>query len=139
MSFLTGSRVYGTPREDSDIDLVVLVSHAEIDLLHKLSENSTDIKVCTSDIEHGLSSGSFKFGQINLIAVTKKEHYEIWKRGTEDLCKIAGERGSPITREEACKHFKELRDGAKKHGADLSKVQTTLQTGVQTFLSLSKM
>lgn len=42
MSFLTGSRVYGTPREDSDIDLVVLVHQEELDLLHKLSESSTD-------------------------------------------------------------------------------------------------
>lgn len=136
MSFLTGSRVYGTPREDSDIDLVVLVRHSEIAILEKLSENTTDKVVCTSDKEHGLSSGSFRFGQINLIAVTKPEHYDIWKRGTANLLSKKEALGRSITREEACKHFKELRDGAK--AKDVPQVPTDIPPGDEISLLLSQ-
>lgn len=38
--FLTGSRIYGKPRDDSDIDLCVLVTRDELDLLRKCCDVS---------------------------------------------------------------------------------------------------
>lgn len=44
--FLTGSRVYGKPRDDSDLDLCLLVTKDELDLLRKCAD------MATGDQEH---------------------------------------------------------------------------------------
>lgn len=36
-AFITGSRAYGTPREDSDLDLVILTTPAAKEILRKIS------------------------------------------------------------------------------------------------------
>lgn len=89
-AFITGSRVYGIPREDSDIDLVVLVDETTRDNLRLLRDNHDAFKVT--------------FGRLNLVLVTTTKEFEAWKQGTEELKAL-----SPVTREFACKHLIEKR------------------------------
>jgi hypothetical protein len=75
-AFMTGSYVYGTPTEKSDIDLVVLMDPQELDLLAGLSDSG----------EHGdryelaKNGASLRFGSLNLIVVTTQEQFDAWAR-----------------------------------------------------------
>lgn len=89
--FITGSRAYGEPREDSDTDLVVLCTTQEYGIL------------CNAGGEPYGSSGMFdefrrsiKFGPLNLICLTLEAEFEAWRKGTEEC--IAQK---PVTRIEA--------------------------------------
>lgn len=124
-SFMTGSRVYGTPRPDSDYDFVVLVSPATLRALHKAattciacSGSGTNSKggPCTpcrgtgqldarvellrEDSDGGIQNGSFRFGPINLIAVTDRKAFMVWRKGTQALYKKRKAHG-PVSRDEA--------------------------------------
>lgn len=68
MSFLTGSRAYGTPTKDSDVDLVVLVDDATAKVLHKFTE---------------AANGTVRFGKLNLIVLTSEKEYDAWERATK--------------------------------------------------------
>jgi hypothetical protein len=108
-SFLTGSRVYGTPREDSDIDLVVLLDADEMVGLAKIARNEET---------HGSPGGphyedgmSIRFGSLNLLCVTDEKHFQTWREGTEQLKAMR-----PVTREKAIEHLAELRHKNKISG-----------------------
>lgn len=129
-SFMTGSRVYGTPRPDSDYDLVVLVSPATLRALHKAAttciscsgsgrnskgtgkcvpcngtgqtEDKVEGRRATSD--GGPTSGSFRFGPINVIAVTDRTAFMVWRKGTQALYKKRKAHG-PVGRDEAKAYF----------------------------------
>jgi len=88
-SFLTGSHVYGTPKHDSDIDLVIqLSSDEELQLLGH--SDGGGIRVNDSGYP------TIRFGNLQLIAVEDDREFSIWKSCTEELRKRA-----PVTREEA--------------------------------------
>ena len=89
MSFITGSRAYGTPMADSDIDLVVRVTSEEFTALNQLADS-------------GLGE-SLRFGRLNLILCTEDDKYAAWWRGTRDL--VAEK---PVSREVAIEKFKAL-------------------------------
>lgn len=76
-AFLTGSRAYGTPRPDSDVDLVVMVSQADLVELARLD----DKKSWRPDMK----SASLRFGNLNIVAVTNEKLYDAWERVTLDL------------------------------------------------------
>jgi predicted nucleotidyltransferase len=100
-SFLTGSRVYGLPNPDSDIDLVILVSLDDMKLLAEFAEydESMDAKYwyeCTSI--------SMRFGKLNVICCTDKHNFDLWKTGTERLKKNA-----PVSRDFAVRFMEVLR------------------------------
>lgn len=90
-AFVTGSRVYGTPRPDSDIDLCV-TGISELDY-HLLRENADDHK--------GSGDGSLVFGRLNLILLDAAE-FEVWREATNELAAR-----KPVTREEAVREFKD--------------------------------
>lgn len=92
-AFLTGSRVYGTPTEDSDWDLVVLTTDATALALHD---------VFAPD-EPASRQGSIKVGKLNLILITNLAEYGAWRAGTEQLKARA-----PVTREEAIRTLRGL-------------------------------
>lgn len=85
-AFITGSRAYGVPREDSDLDLVVLLSTEDGNTIWKLSEEGPAVR----------------FGMLNLIVYpdcdSEREKFRKWFEVTEEL-----KRRSPVTREEAIK------------------------------------
>lgn len=103
-AFLTGSHAYGTPTAESDIDLVVLIDDASFDVLSRLSdceEDESDKRKYAAD----MVSGSFRFGQLNLIAVSDKNLFDIWKKGTDQLI---AER--PVTRDHAVAVLSAMRE-----------------------------
>lgn len=116
-AFVTGSRKYGTPKADSDIDLVVLVSPADLLLLQKEADIECKPHIPRGNSDGGPMSDSLRFGKLNLIAVTWNQAFEAWKKGTEELLARTQERMAPIEREEAVALFKSLREKlAKERG-----------------------
>ena len=85
MSFITGSRVYGTPTEKSDIDLVVLMDKETRGTLGNASANE----------------GFLRFNKLNIIAVTDMHEYLVWWTCKEKCLEVKEKLGRPLTREEA--------------------------------------
>lgn len=83
-AFLTGSRVYGSPREDSDIDLVVFCSEHTRKTLEKHKDG-------------GHAINAVRFGKLNLILCDSKPDYDAWQVGTLAL----QARGKSVDRETA--------------------------------------
>lgn len=124
-ALLTGSRVYGTPKPNSDIDLVVLMSVKD---LHRLQELFKDEwRSNTADTGNydgiGAMSDQFRFGNLNLIVTTDPLAYEVWRRGTEALSWAA-----PVTRDFAVKFFKKLREHCGVYNAEPSVEDVRKQT-----------
>lgn len=97
-AFLTGSRVYSSPRLNSDVDVVIRV---DAELLNVLQANSDP------EYREGYSYGqaaaaSLRFSNLNLICTTTDQKYDAWKRA-RDRCQ--GE--APCTRERAVVIHKE--------------------------------
>lgn len=102
--FVTGSRAYGLPRVDSDIDLVVFVTEADLERLMEFGEHMID----PQDPDYIAASGiPFRFGDLNLLCVTDAKKYDIWLKGTRHLKKQ-----KPVTREFAIRYFRKLRKQA---------------------------
>ncbi len=91
-AFLTGSRRYGVPRDDSDTDMVILVDQKDHALFESLNKISS-----TDQCSGGPSNFSVRIGRLNLIVLTDLDEYEAWRCVAEDLEKIGG-----VTREVAC-------------------------------------
>ena len=95
-AFLTGSRVYGSPTNSSDVDLVVCVTKAELEILRDLAHSQ--------DGSGGPDvSASLRFGRLNLITVTDTTDYETWAEGTRRLIER-----KPVTRDTAVETFKKI-------------------------------
>lgn len=82
-AFLTGSRAYGTPREDSDWDLVVC---CDTDTHWQLRYNG----------DANNPYAPTRFGRLNLIVLDDVEKFKTWKRVTEELKARA-----PVCKEDA--------------------------------------
>lgn len=101
-AFLTGSRAYGTPREDSDWDLVVCCN---TDTMWQLKYNG-DLKSPYKPT---------RFGNLNLIVVDDVEKFKKWKRVTEELKAL----GRPVPKDEAKAAFvKAMPEYAKQAVSD---------------------
>lgn len=85
-AFITGSRAYGTPREDSDIDLAILIDADEGDILWKAGAVEGE-KTC-------------RFGCLNLIIFNSESRFERWAQVTNDL-----RARRPVSRDEAIAAF----------------------------------
>ena len=106
-AFVTGSRVYGQPRVDSDIDLVVFLSPADLERLTVFGQQMTS----PEDPDYVMAGGiPFRFGDLNLLCVTDEKKYEVWKKGTRHL-----KRQKPVTRGFAVRYFRDLRKKAGFH------------------------
>ena len=101
-SVLTGSRAYGTPRPDSDVDLVVLVDRPTQAAMLKLFPPEDYDEAAYADC----SGRTIRVGDLNLIMVTTEAELEVWRRGTEALKAEA-----PVTRARAVQVFESLREG----------------------------
>lgn len=89
-AFITGSRSYGKPTADSDIDLVVLVDYATAEVLRGFSDQQS---VAGPPV--------IRFGKLNIIAVTNEAEFAMWKVATETLRRKKNNEGRPIGRDEA--------------------------------------
>lgn len=102
--FMTGSQLYGRPRDDSDVDIVLLVDE---NLLHLLAEKAGR-HLATDQYDDKPESASLTFGQLNLICVTASEEYDAWLEGTEECYQLMQSRWKElghgahyVTRDEA--------------------------------------
>lgn len=87
--FFTGSQVYGTPTEESDIDLAILeVGERLSDRLAPLANKSLVVSRDGHD--------SFKFGRLNILVFQNEKEFDAWKEATENL-----KTRRPVTREQA--------------------------------------
>lgn len=97
---LTGSRVYGTPRLDSDVDMVVLIEDPE-DYYILAQESEFNTQGAKLRADQSYNGRSLRFGKLNIIAVLKDEMvFEAWRKGTDFLKSIR-----PVTKEQACLIF----------------------------------
>ena len=78
-AFVTGSHKYGTPREDSDFDLVVFLGGDDLDRMRETFEPDAP--------GYGYVL-VLRFGVLNLICFCDERKYEAWREGTEKLEKI---------------------------------------------------
>ncbi len=89
-AFLTGSRVYGRPREDSDVDMVVRVDISTARVLYSLSDTFDAAKFADeTDPDYG-GIGVVRFGKLNLILCTDDDQYTAWRMGTRAMMKEGG-------------------------------------------------
>jgi hypothetical protein len=100
IAFVTGSRAYGKPGPASDIDLVVQLTQAEVEVLRTESEQGSSPP----------GSTSMKFGKLNLIVPDSPQSLAVWQQGTEDL--IGRSLTADVSRAEALAHFWTLRTKA---------------------------
>lgn len=106
-AFITGSRAYGTPREDSDIDLVILCNEDVAGRLRELADAGDEFPASVA----GPNSFSIRFGKLNIIACFDKKVYDLWRQGTLELQYKSGwGLHSPISRDDAIAHFDKLRN-----------------------------
>ena len=97
-AFVTGSRVYGTPREDSDIDLAVFVTIKELNLLCIMADEVPDVP----DSGGEDVSRSLRFGKLNLLCFTDETEFQAWREATDELIQRC-----PATREDAVRLIQE--------------------------------
>ncbi len=99
-AIVTGSRVYGYPTEESDLDVVVLLSAADVDRV----VTALGLVVPKDQDDNAYPTLQFKQGKLNLIMETDPDRFEIWSRGTQTLKAMA-----PVKRDQAVALFKQLR------------------------------
>lgn len=114
-AFVTGSYAYGIPHLDSDLDLVILVSEEDLDLLVDCVETQP---VCWRNEErhfeipptaaNEFDSVSVRYGMLNLVATSNAAVYKAWRDGTAYL-----KTQRPVSRDEACEYLRKLRDKAR--------------------------
>lgn len=96
-AFLVGSRVYGTPREDSDIDLVVRIDHEQAQMIRALADPP----------KGNDPVGVVRFGKLNLIICETDGGYEAWREGMDEV--MDEFRSGPVTRDRAMEIFHQYR------------------------------
>lgn len=100
-AFITGSRRYGEPKEDSDVDLVVLCdadTFADMGVFFR-----EEIEGDADNDEYDDESFSLKIGKLNLILCASKKRFREWRIGTELL-----ERSKPVSRDTAKRLFRAI-------------------------------
>ena len=97
-AFLTGSRVYGEPRPDSDVDLVIRADAETIEALQKLLGRHMS--------DYDGRSISLRCGDLNLHVCHTDKGFDLWKLGTRVLRDLAKTRA--LTRDEAIGTFRAL-------------------------------
>ena len=99
--FLTGSRRYGMPRDDSDVDMVIFCDDAndaeDGRLFAALRDHATEIK------EYGEESACLRYARLNLIITRCPEQWKAWRDGTIDC-----DTRAPVTREVAVETMKKM-------------------------------
>ena len=92
-AILTGSRAYGTPRGDSDTDLVVNV---EPECLEALTASADSVCGDIVGDKYPNASRALRFGRLNLICTTSNCQWDAWQVGTANC-----EKRKPLSRADA--------------------------------------
>lgn len=92
----SGSRVYGKPGADSDLDLLMLVTPEELGLLRTMQDHPDRASQLSSNRPYY----SLRFGNLNVIATTDPKMYAAWTEATQELSAVG-----PVDRDYACRTF----------------------------------
>lgn len=107
----TGSRVYGSWREDSDYDLVVYTSNGwTVEQFRTRCDPSSSGKTCgppDADYPEYRLAGSYRFGPLNVIHCDKRTQWTTWVLGTTKLIEDRDKLG-PRSRIRAIQVFTEM-------------------------------
>ncbi len=103
--FLTGSRCYGIPRDDSDIDLVVYLDEADLEEMDTLENIVMDKDEELESMYGQAYTKSLRFGNLNLICCTDDKVFEAWRIITRELKQM-----TPVPREFAVKYMAKRRE-----------------------------
>ena len=99
---------------DSDIDLVILVSEEDAELLRLMGDEPFDRENSGYDPE---DARCYRFGKLNVLCCVNPKHFEVWSIGTDQLVKRKDGKGcrdaGPVGRDEAISYLHWLR---AKHG-----------------------
>lgn len=113
-AFITGSYAYGTPTNDSDIDLVVYMRQSTAEKLVCFAEMA-DEEGEDEESDMAVLGNSLVFGKLNLICVYDEEEFLLWKKATNHLKKIG-----PVTRQFAIDYLEQLKTKFKQEREDAS-------------------
>lgn len=101
-AFMTGSLVYGTPCEESDVDLVLMMTEEEAAKLYKYSDGV--VKQVFDPRYPKNRFLSMRFGRLNLLCCFTTAMYDSFLEGTAE-CYAKW----PVTREAAVEVFQRIR------------------------------
>ena len=104
-AFITGSRAYGTPHEDSDLDLVVFTDTQTILKMLEFIGDEHQLNYQTPN------STQFTVGGLNFIMTNDYAIYRAWLDGTKVLKTKA-----PVSRETAIKYLSKKRHKYQTEG-----------------------
>lgn len=99
-AFITGSRAYGTPGEDSDIDLVIRCDEKTRDKLVEL--------LAPDDGYDDKDRIQVRSGKLNLMLCVDDDSFATWRDGT-DMLQAEADAGHEVTRDDAIEVFRALR------------------------------
>jgi hypothetical protein len=89
-AFLTGSRIYGTPTSESDLDLVIFLSKSEAYFIMNHADKDDKSRPIYDDDNIFVC----RYGKLNLIMLTDEDDYNAWKCGTKECLST-----KPVTRD----------------------------------------
>lgn len=92
LAFMVGSRVYGAPREDSDLDLVVRMSPETAKALYEFAGQP--------------ETGPLHFGKLNIIPALDEDQFDAWIAGLVDVMHERETTGKPVPMERAREIFR---------------------------------
>lgn len=110
-ALLTGSRVYGVPREDSDVDLVLLVSETELNILKTAADTVNVQSTGGSAEESPAIVATLRIGRLNILACATQWQFDLWVKGTKHLLEENTITGQFRSRERAVEVFQALEQG----------------------------
>lgn len=99
-AILTGSRVYGTPKKKSDLDVAMLLTKKEMALMRKMADEVQETDYDTGDT----TSLSLRFGRLNVIALTCPVAFAVFQKALTLLG-----RDAPVSRDDAVARTQGLR------------------------------
>ena len=101
-AFVTGSRCYGTPRPESDWDIVIRCDREDAFKVFGAKDQEMGGEA-HEDYELDENAHQCAFGHVNFILCFTDERFKSWRKGTDKLAYI-----KPVTRAVAVAMFKGL-------------------------------
>lgn len=106
-TIVTGSRVYGKVKPESDIDVVFDIYCHQLNELRLFCDEDSSKGKC-KDYEYNTSgmACALRFGPVNLLCITTRNQLRAWQKGTEQLVTEAlHSKQGYVTRERAIEVF----------------------------------
>lgn len=112
LPILTGSRIFGTPGPDSDLDLVIFMPLEDAKRLVGMAEGQDPDNLQS----YGDGMYSLKFGLLNLLVCTTEKAYHIMRTGTDQAIELAKEQ--PLTKAQSHDLFQYIEKNFDSDPAD---------------------